>query len=67
LRAQTGVFQNSLLNDHYYRTRYHAAEALAKIGASSAIPNLKEALKNEFVTDVRVEMDSAIRLLQNQE
>ncbi len=66
-RSESISILNKLLNDHYYRTRYLAAEALAKIGASSAIPNLKEALKNEFVTDVRVEMDAAIRLLQNQE
>ncbi|MBM3878535.1 MAG: NACHT domain-containing protein [Verrucomicrobia bacterium] len=40
------------LEDSYYRTRFHAAWALAELGATSALPKLSAALRLEPVLDV---------------
>lgn len=43
-------------NERYYRTRFHAAEALGRIGKREAIPELKLALDEEYEPIVRKEI-----------
>jgi hypothetical protein len=49
----------------YYRTRLHAAEALAKIGRKEAITELKKALNEEYEPIVRKEIERSIKNLRN--
>lgn len=53
-----------IVNERYYRTRYHAAEALGKIGKKEAIPELKKALDEEYEPIVRKEIERCIAKLR---
>lgn len=54
-----------LLNDPYYRTRIHAAEAIGKVGGVSLLPDLKTALDREPLQNVQNAMEKTIQLLEN--
>jgi len=53
-----------LLNDRYYRTRIHAAEAIGKVGGISLLPDLKTALEREPLQGVQNAMEKTIQLLE---
>lgn len=58
------IVLRKLLSDRYYRTRFHAAEAIGKIHATELLPDLKDALERESLLDVQNELVKAIRLLE---
>ena len=54
-----------LLRDPYYRTRYHAAEAIGRINAKSLLSDLEKAFECERLRDVKSKMAETIELLRN--
>lgn len=52
-------------NESYYRTRYHAAEALGRINRRDAIPELKQALNKEYENIVRKEILKTLEILED--
>jgi hypothetical protein len=50
------ILEKHLMNDKYYRTRYHAAWSLCELGSRASLPLLSRAIELEEVRDVREEM-----------
>jgi len=56
-----------LLQDRYFRTRLHAAEAICKLHAVSLLPDLKSALRREWLRDVQEAISKSIAGVENPE
>jgi len=53
-----------LLHDSYYRTRFHAAQVLEKVGPPEIVEELQKVVQYEWHPDVREQMQKTIKKLQ---